>query len=392
MAMPDAGRPSSAAGQEFLDAVRAHRATFEAAARRAEEERTLPADVVAVLRDLGLFWLKTPRELGGSELDPLDFCAVLEELAYYDASAAWTAMVGNGATGVVAGWVADDRIPELFPGARTFADLPICAGQFIPRGTAVPVDGGYQVTGRWTFCSGIEHADWLVGGCRVDGVPAGAAGGQILVVVPKEDATVHDTWYAAGLQGTGSGDFSLSGAFVPGGRAFDWFGSPAVRGGDLFRQARALFVSNELGPVVVGVARRAIDDMYALASVTDRRLNRVYLSDRAAFQKDISRAECRLRAMRLLYLDTVAECWAAARTGAEQAATFVPRQLAQHTLVVEECMDLVSQIIRYGGGRVLALDHPMQRHLRNLMAARQHAYVSEENYEQAGKARLAEYA
>ena len=132
--------------------------------------------------------------------------------------------------------------------------------------------------------------------------------------------------------------------------------------------------------------------MYALASATDRRLNRVYLGDRAAFQKDIGRAECRLRSMRLLYRDTVAECWAAARAGAAPDATFVPRQLAQHTLVAEECMDLVGQIIRYGGGRVLALDHPMQRHLRNLIAARQHVYVSEENYEQAGKARLAEYA
>jgi indole-3-acetate monooxygenase len=390
MAMPD--RPSAVDGQEFLAAVRAHRAVFEAAARRAEEERTLPADVVALMRDLGLFWLKTPRELGGSELDPLEFSDVLEELAYYDASAAWTAMVGNGTTGVVAGWVSDDRLPELFPAGRGGAGLPVCAGQFVARATAVPVDGGYQVTGRWGFCSGIEHSDWLVGGCRVAGVEAGAAGAQILVVVPKEQATLHDTWYVAGLQGTGSGDFSLSDAFVPAGRAFDWFATSAARGGDLFRQARALFVSNELSPVVVGVAQRAIDDMYALAGATDRRLSRVYVSDRAAFQKDISRAECRLRAMRLLYRDTVAECWAAARAGTEPDMAFVRRQLAQHTLVVEECMDLVAQIIRYGGGRVLALDHPMQRHLRNLIAARQHVYVSEENYELAGKARLEERA
>lgn len=390
MVTSDPGRTGSAeaVSQGFLDAVRARRATFEAAARRAEEERTLPADVVDVLRELRLFWLKTPRELGGGEIDPMEFCDVLEELAYYDASAAWTVMVGNGTTGVVAGWVSDDRLAEIFPAGSgaTGADLPICAGQFVPRGTAVPVDGGYAVTGRWSFCSGIEHADWLVGGCRV----AGREGAQILVVVPKSEATRHDTWYVAGLQGTGSGDFSLHEVFVPGGRAFDWFGTPASRGGDLFKQARALFVSNELSPVVVGVARRAIDDMYALAGATDRRLSGVRVSDRAAFHKDISRAECRLRAMRLLYRDTVEECWTAARTGAEPDATFVPRQLAQHTLVAEECMELVAQIIRYGGGRVLALDHPMQRHLRNLIAARQHVYVSEENYEQAAKARLAQ--
>jgi alkylation response protein AidB-like acyl-CoA dehydrogenase len=392
MATPDTGRVDPALSQGLLDAVRARRATFEAAVRPAEEERTLPADVVELMRELRLFWLKTPRELGGGELDPLEFCDVLEELAYYDASAAWTAMVDNGTTGVVAGWVSDERLPEIFPAADAdgSADpgLPICAGQFVARGTAVPVDGGYQVTGRWSFCSGIEHADWLVGGCRVTG--AGLEGTQILAVVPKAEATLHDTWYAAGLQGTGSGDFSLTEVFGPGGRAFDWFGTPAARGGDLFKQPRALFVSNELSPVVVGVARRAIDDMCALAGATDRRLSSVYLSERAAFQKEISRAECRLRSMRLLYRDTVEECWAAAKAGVPPNEAFVPRQLAQHTLVVEECADLVGQIFRYGGGRVLALDHPMQRHLRNLIAARQHVYVSEENYEHAGRARLAE--
>jgi hypothetical protein len=87
----------------------------------------------------------------------------------------------------------------------------------------------------------------------------------------------------------------------------------------------------------------------------------------------------------------VAECWAAARAGAEPNESFVPRQLAQHTLVVEECTALVDQLMRYAGGRALGLDHPMQRHLRNLIAARQHVYVSDENYEVAGRARLAEH-
>lgn len=364
----------------LLDAVRRRRADFEAAARRAEDERTLPADVVEMMRDLRLFWLKTPRELGGAELDPLEFCDVIEEIAYYDASAAWTAMVGNGTTGTVAGWLPEEGVREVFAGQ----DLPICAGQFVARGTAVPVGGGYTVTGRWGFSSGIDHSGWLVGGCKV-------AGGeeQILVVVPKSEATCHDTWYVAGLQGTGSGDYSLDGVFVPAARTLAWPG-PAVRGGALFEQPPVLFVSNELGPVVVGIARRAIDDMYALAGATDRRLNRVSVGERAAFHKDIARAEARVHAASLLYRDAVAETWALAQAGEEPGPSFVPRMLARHTLVVEECADVVVQIIRYGGGRVLALSHPEQRHLRNLLAARQHVYVSEENYELAGRARLSE--
>jgi indole-3-acetate monooxygenase len=376
--------PAHADGQSFLEAVRGRRASFEAAARRAEDERTLPADIVEVLRELRLLWLKTPRELGGSELDPTAFCDVLEEVAYYDASAAWAVMIGNGVTGTVAGWLPDEGLHEVFPGEG--ADLPICAGQFVARGRAVPVDGGYTVTGRWSFCSGIEHSGWVVGGCAVEG----REGGDILAVVPKSDAVLHDTWHVAGLQGTGSGDFSLTEMFVPAHRTIDWLRASSARGGALFDQIPVLFLSNELSPVVVGIARRAIDDMYELASATTRRVGGggVPLSERAAFLKEIGRAEARLRAVRLLYRDAVAAAWELAQTGAELSEAFVPRQLADHTLVMEECAELVSGLIRYGGGRVLGLDHPMQRHLRNLMAARQHIYVSDENYELAGRAGL----
>lgn len=369
---------SHISGDEALGAVRQGRAVIEAAARRAEEERTLPADVVELLRGQRLFWLKTPSGLGGSELDPAAFCDVLEELAYYDASAAWAAMVGNGTTGVVAGWLADEGVAEVF--ADTGAGMPVCAGQFTPRGTAVPVDGGYLVTGRWSFCSGMNHAEWLAGGCRV----AGRDGALLAAVVPKSEATVHDTWYAAGLQGTGSGDFSVTELFVPAARTVDLLRPSALRGGDLFRLDPLLFVSNELSPVVVGIARRAVDDMVALAAGTAR--GGGALSERAVFRRSLGRAECRLRAVRLLYRAAVAQTWAAA--GAMDEA-FVTGVRAQHTFVVEECADLVGDIFRYGGGRVLALSHPMQRHLRNLTAAAQHVYVTDENYELAGRARLA---
>jgi alkylation response protein AidB-like acyl-CoA dehydrogenase len=215
---------------------------------------------------------------------------------------------------------------------------------------------------------------------------AGRDGVLLAAVVPKSEATVHDTWYAAGLQGTGSGDFSLTDVFVPAARTLDLLQPSALRGGDLFRLDPLLFVSNELGPVVVGIARRAVDDMVALAAGTARG-GGAALSERAAFLNCLGRAECRLRAVQLLYRTAVAETWAAARTGMN--AAFVAGVRAQHTFVVQECADLVGDIFRYGGGRVLALSHPMQRHLRNLTAAAQHVYVTDETYELAGRARLA---
>ena len=86
--------------EELLAGIRGHREQFEAAGDRAEELRTLPNDAVATLRALGLFWLKTPAELGGTPLPPVEFCDVIEELAYIDTSTAWAAMIGAGCNGL----------------------------------------------------------------------------------------------------------------------------------------------------------------------------------------------------------------------------------------------------------------------------------------------------
>ena len=82
----------SALREELLAGIRRHREQFEAAGDRAEELRTLPNDAVAALRALGLFWLKTPAELGGTPLPPVEFSEVIEELAYIDTSTAWAAL------------------------------------------------------------------------------------------------------------------------------------------------------------------------------------------------------------------------------------------------------------------------------------------------------------
>jgi hypothetical protein len=132
--------------------------------------------------------------------------------------------------------------------------------------------------------------------------------------------------------------------------------------------------------------------MYEMAVATSRKPGGASLADRLAFQKDISLAESRLRAVQLLYRDAVEQGWEAAQAGVELTEVTVMRLRAQHTFVVEECLELVSRIFRYGGGRALSLANPMQRHLRNLTAAMQHVYISDENYEVAGRARIAEIA
>ena len=189
---------------------------------------------MATLSSLGLFWLKTPAEFGGTPLTPLEFCDVIEELAYIDASTAWATMIGNGCGGMAGGWLPDEGARRVFGASASETgpgSLPLIAGQPQPRGVARPVLGGYVVSGRWGFSSGIVHAGWVIGG-----FPAPADPAVVMVfVAPKDDADVVDTWHVAGLQGTGSLDFRLSDVFVPASMTYVR-GGPAFRGGALFRQ------------------------------------------------------------------------------------------------------------------------------------------------------------
>jgi alkylation response protein AidB-like acyl-CoA dehydrogenase len=382
---------------KLIAGVRASREKFESAGDRAEELRTLPHDAVAILRSLGLFWLKTPEELGGTPLPPVEFGDVIEELAYIDTSTAWAAMIGAGCNGLTGGWLPEEGVRRIFD---TGADAvrPVVAGQLAPRGTGAPVPGGYLVHGRWGFSSGIVHADWLIGAFKLDpaadaangdgdgdGDAAGTGFGRMVVfLIPKHQAEVIDNWHVAGLQGTGSLDFSVDGTFVPQEMTYD-LGTPAVRGGDLFRLGMPAFVSNEVPPLAIGLARRALDDITELATHTARFPGGPTVSERAVFHNELGRAETRIRAARAIHREAMQLAWESAVAGTVPGEELQLAVTTASVFAVETCADVVSDLFRYGGGRALALSNPMQRHLRNILAARQHLALSEENYEIAGR-------
>jgi len=370
---------------ELLAAIRSHRAEFEAAGREAEDLRTLPGDTVETLRGLGVFWLKTPADLGGTPLNPVDFCDVIEELAYADCSTAWAAMIGAGCGGLTGGWLPESGARRVFAAGRP---LPVVAGQLQPRGTGRPVEGGYVVSGQWSFASGIMHATWLIGAFHPE--PGGGAEGTpriVVFVLPKDEAEVIDNWQVAGLVGTGSMDFRVAEQFVPADMTYD-LGTAAVRGGDLFRLGMPAFVSNEVPPLCAGMAHRALDDITGLAGRTTRWAGGAKLSERAVFLKELGRAEVRIRAARLVHREAVQAAWATAQEGNVPDGAQQLALTAASVYAVETCADVISDLFRYGGGRVLSLSSPMQRHLRNALAARQHIAVSEEFYEAAGRLRI----
>ena len=146
----------------LLQAVDSVREVLAANADEAEALRTLPQASVAALRDSGLFRLKLPTELGGAEADPVTQIDVIEAVSYIDPAAGWNFFIGAGGLSLCA-FFPDEAIQRMFADGH----VPTMAGAIMP-GRAVPVDGGYRVTGRWSWASGVRHAEWVSAHILVD--------------------------------------------------------------------------------------------------------------------------------------------------------------------------------------------------------------------------------
>jgi len=190
-------RERAAKRAHLLAAVEGIREVVAAGALEAERLGTLPPATVRALAGSGLLALKVPESLGGAEADPVTQLEVLEALTHIDASAGWCLMVATTAVGLPAGFLPDEAIGTILAGGR----VPPAAVAILPTGTATPVDGGYRLTGRWPFASGVRHAEWLTAGAMVRR-DARDPGERHIVVIPAAAAEIHDNWQVAGLEGT----------------------------------------------------------------------------------------------------------------------------------------------------------------------------------------------
>jgi alkylation response protein AidB-like acyl-CoA dehydrogenase len=166
------------------------------------------------MREHGLYALWRPKVFGGLEVDPMAAFRVFEEVSRIDSAAGWNLVV-SCSFDCVGAWFSDEGAREIFG----HPDV-ILAGAFFPARKAVPVDGGYLVTGQTPFMSGAYHAQWFIGLANVyDGQTPrlGESGAPItlLTVCPAGEATVIDTWHTLGMRGTGSHDVLMQELFVP---------------------------------------------------------------------------------------------------------------------------------------------------------------------------------
>jgi alkylation response protein AidB-like acyl-CoA dehydrogenase len=371
--------------QKLQDAVRDLLPVLTARGSDIEAARRVPPDLLDQLKSAGVFRIFLPESHGGFGLDLRAGMDIIEALVHAETSAGWTVMIGS-------------QTPHMFsllPRARfdaIYAAGPdvIIAGAFNPQGEAHVVEGGYRVSGRWSFASGCEHADYLLANCVVmqDGRPRpGLAEGMPEVramVLPKRDVRIIDTWNALGLRGTGSHDFAADSAFCPDDWTFDIFqGAPAIPHPTFIAPVLHIFL--HFAATAVGIAQGAIDDCVALVKSGKKRLYaRTSLAESSPFHIHLGRADISVRAARALAWSMADELWAACSSDPAAAAALLPRVSATAAWVTETACEVVDTCYREGGGGAARDGSPLQRRFRDMHTFTQHAAMGEGWLGQAG--------
>jgi alkylation response protein AidB-like acyl-CoA dehydrogenase len=359
------------------------------AARASEIEaaRQIPPDIIETLKSIGIFRMLVPKSHGGLELDLRASLEIVATIAKIDGSLGWTAMIGGG-SGIFVALLPRETYDHIY---RDGPDV-IFAGGTQPTGTAEAVAGGWRVNGRWPFASGCQHADWMLGVCVMtrDGKPLpGPTEGVPLmqfVFLPASYWQIEDTWHAAGLKGTGSHHILLRDVMVPAANVMDPLNSPSCLPGPLYN-APLHFIPLMHAPFALGVAKGAIDDLVAMAASGRHQVRAPRpMRESEHFQYELGRAQADLRAAQS-YLDAqVARHWSLACAGTlrdEEAYMIEGAQAA--AWVTDTCLRVVERCFTLGGGVAVYNSTPLQRRLRDLQVAAQHAQVQTRRYIGAGQ-------
>jgi len=349
----------------------------------ADRERRLSRAVIDALEQAGLTKLHLPKALGGLEADPITAMRISEEIAGFDAAAAWYLMVTN-AGAFSYGGLPDAVVDEIMADRNwTSAASPSTPG------VAHEVDGGYRVSGRVPFCSGVSTAKWVFLSYMVmDGdQPRMHQGAPVMFMacLPVSEVQIIDTWYGMGMRGTDSNDVAVRDLFVPKARTIPMVpNSPQNRyyQTPLYRLPMlAAIVLQWIPPIAIALGRRAIDEVKGLSAKRVPMATMVPVRERGSAQERLGRAEAMWRAARGLMYQTMSDLWEATLAGRpctldEKASGSLAAAHAAQTGV--QVVDLMYT----SAGSSAAFDsHPMQKLFRDAHVIRQHGFVCLGRYE-----------
>jgi alkylation response protein AidB-like acyl-CoA dehydrogenase len=356
-----------------------------------ERARCLGPDSVAAMREAGLWRLLVPARYGGLEAALRTQVQTTAITSQGDPAVGWVQLV-FGAHAWVIGGFPEACQDEVFAGPDV-----LIPGTLASQGTARPTEGGWLVSGRWQFCSGVDLGTWVLIGARQDDTEAGGSGARsVHVVVPKADVEVDDTWFTLGMRGTGSKDIVLRDVFVPQHRSMftgTLFNgrSPhaAMHRTNRYRMPVQPCLALQLGGALVGMARLAL----RLHVERTRPRVEVYLprskAQSAGTQMRIAEASAEITSAELLLFQAADRFEAIAASG-QPAALEQRAELVWHAAYVAElCRRATERIFAAAGAHAIYDTSRLQTLFRDVNTAAHHAMIDfDSNAEMFGRVAL----
>ncbi len=363
--------------------------TISARSTEIEERGTLPPDLVDLIRPTGAFRQWVPAELDGPAVPAWESLRVIEQYGYADGAVGWCVAIATTSS-LMAGF-----LPAEW-GKLIYGDPGSITGGFaMPKGRARPIPGGgLEVTGRWQWGSGTSHCTWIGGGCLLvdgEGKPTARSSDGLrapFVFFDRDDVEIIHTWEVSGLSGTGSNDYAVHKAYVPEGRWVEIGATEATYPNPLTGFSFYGLLALAVAATTVGIARRSIDELVALARDKRPQGSSRSLRERAATQHDVAAAEARLRAAWSLMESTVERSWQRAESGADPSGEERRDLRMAATHATQTAADVAETMYKAGGGAAVYRSSPLQRCLRDTLVATQHAMVAPRTLEVVGRHRL----
>jgi 3-hydroxy-9,10-secoandrosta-1,3,5(10)-triene-9,17-dione monooxygenase len=361
--------------EAYLERVRALLPALRERAPRAEQLRHLPDETFADFQEAGLFRALQPRRYGGYELDPGVFYQAVIEVGAACGSSAWVL----GVIGVH-NWhlaILPPQAQEDVWGTDTSAQL---STSLAPTGAVERVDGGYRLSGRWSFSSGCDFCRWAVLGGILPPVETGQSPDARVFLVPRNEYEIDDNWHVMGLCATGSKDLVVKEAFVPEYRTHTYRDAfhlrhpgTEVNDAPLYRLPFGLVFPYGITAPAIGAALGALE---AFREQCGRRTN---LRDQSRVVEDpfaqyrLAEAAAEIGAARDRMLDNFAEMMRLARAGEEIPLASRARYRWDAGKAIDWSVKAVDRLFEASGGRGIFLDNPIQRAWRDVHAMRAHA-------------------
>ncbi|PZU57648.1 MAG: acyl-CoA dehydrogenase [Sphingobium sp.] len=375
MTVAECVRTDEGAFDRLLSAVRARREDFS-------RDQQVSADVVALMKEAGVYRAMVAKRFGGEEMSPADFLRMIETISQADGSAGWVASFGFSAV-----YLSSLPLPTLEAMYGNGPDV-VFAGGIYPPQKAVPVPGGLEVSGRWSWGSGSTGAEVIGVGIKVEG-GAGMPGGglPLIAVMPADKVTIVPNWDVIGLKGTGSHDMVVDKVVVP----QEWTfvrGGPSSLDTPLYRYPSMPLAAQVLSVVGLGVARASLDLMIEMAGGRTSITGAPTLADRAYVQTDIAKAEAELRSARAFFYDVTEQAYATLVAGDDLTVETRALLRLASTHAARVGADVTQAVYRLSGTTGIATNHAIARHMQDAMIVPQHAFLSDGTWQNAGKVLL----